>query len=211
MFGRFFVFAFVLVFPLGVAAQSGSGSNYEIFAGYSILKTNYEPETPNPPAPVITAFNGKQTMQGVHGSVTGYLNSGFGLTGELSMHFKNNSIADPLGGTIDTKIRVTNVLGGGQYKFNRGSEAAPFIRALAGVANTNSTLSLSRTNSSGTSSSTDLALAIGGGLDVAVSDHIDVRVFQVDYNPIFLRRGNELGFGKTRADNIRFSFGLVFK
>ena len=54
-------------------------------------------------------------------------------------------------------------------------------------------------------------MAIGGGVDVRVNDRIAVRVFQADYNPIFLSGGNELGFGNTRADNVRFSFGVVFK
>jgi len=54
-------------------------------------------------------------------------------------------------------------------------------------------------------------LAIGGGLDVRVSERVDLRVFQVDYNPIFLSSGNELGFGNSGADNVRFSFGVVFK
>ena len=44
-----------------------------------------------------------------------------------------------------------------------------------------------------------------------VSERVEVRVFQVDYNPIFLSSGNELGFGNKRADNVRFSFGVVIK
>jgi hypothetical protein len=31
------------------------------------------------------------------------------------------------------------------------------------------------------------------------------------YNPIFLSSGNELGFPKLRADNVRFSFGVVIR
>jgi opacity protein-like surface antigen len=139
--------------------------------------------------------------------------NGFGLTGDFSGHFKTHSVSDQLGGngTIDTHIRIFNILGGPQYKFRNNSRVAPFVRILAGVAHTRGRLDLAAFNVSDTASSTDFALAIGGGLDIRVNDRIDVRVFQADYNPIFLSAGNELGFGNARADNVRFSFGVVFK
>jgi hypothetical protein len=120
-------------------------------------------------------------------------------------------VPDQLGGTIDTKIRIFNLLGGPQYKFRNDSRVAPFVRVLAGVAQTRSTLEVSSFNSRDTANSTDFAMAIGGGVDVRLNDRIDLRVLQVDYNPIFLSSGNELGFGNTRADNVRFSFGVVFR
>ena len=193
------------------AAQSGDSPRVEFFAGYSVLRTRYEAEQPNPPMPVIVAFAGKQTLNGFNVSATGYLTGGFGLTGDFSGHFKTHSVPDPLGGNIETKIRVFNILGGPQYKFRNNSRVTPFVRALAGVAQTRARLEITSLNSSDTLSSTDFALAIGGGIDIRVNDRIDVRVFQADYNPIFLSDRNELGFGNTRADNVRFSFGVVFK
>ncbi len=44
-----------------------------------------------------------------------------------------------------------------------------------------------------------------------VSERVDFRVFQADYNPIFLSSRNDLGFGNKCADNVRFSFGVVIK
>jgi opacity protein-like surface antigen len=193
------------------AAQSDDNPRAEFFAGYSLLRTNYKAETPNPPMPVGVAFAGDQTLNGFNVSATGYLSNGFGITGDFSGHFKTNSLPDPLGGNIETRIRVFNILGGPQYKFRRNSQIVPFVRALAGVANTRARLSVPSLNSTDTASSTDFALALGGGVDVRLSGRIDLRVFQADYNPIFLSRGNELGFGNTRADNVRFSFGVVFK
>jgi hypothetical protein len=69
--------------------------------------------------------------------------------------------------------------------------------------------------------STDLALMMGGGLDVRVNDKFKVRVFQVDYAPIFLgdRAVTVLGAAGAlrtlelegqRQDHVRFSFGLIF-
>jgi opacity protein-like surface antigen len=187
-----------------VPAQSNKSSRAEFFAGYSVLRTKYEIEQTDSFDPVIVFFDGKQTAKGFNVSGTGYLSKGFGITGDFSGHFKTNRP-----GNIETKIRVFNVLGGPQYKFRNNSPVSPYVRALAGVAHTRARLAY--LNVTDTASSTDFALAIGGGLDVRISDRIDLRVFQADYNPIFLRRGNEFGFGRTRADNVRFSFGVVFK
>lgn len=194
------------------ATQSNPSPRAEVFGGYSVLKTKYETERrPGPPMPVIVFFSGLQTLNGFNASATGYLTRCFGLTGDFSAHFTTNSLADPLGGNIETKIRVFNILGGPQYKFRNHSRVMPFVRALAGVAHTRARLEVPSLNATETKSSTDFALAIGGGVDVRASDHVDLRIIQADYNPIFLSRGNDLGFGKTRADNVRFSFGVVFK
>ena len=192
-------------------AQSDRSSRAEFFAGYSVLRTKYKAEHTDPFEPVIVFFDGKQTLNGFNISATGYLTKGFGITGDFSGHFETKKLADPLGGNIETKIRVFNILGGPQYKFRNHTRLSPYVRALAGVARTSAKLIVPSLNVTETRSSTDLALAIGGGLDVRISDRIDLRVFQAEYNPIFLSRGNELGFGGTRADNIRFSFGVVFK
>ena len=59
--------------PLAVA-QSGDRSRFEFFAGYSVLRTNYEPEHPIPTEPVIVAFSGKQTLNGFNASANRILN-----------------------------------------------------------------------------------------------------------------------------------------
>jgi opacity protein-like surface antigen len=206
----FFGALFLCCVPLAVA-QSDDRSRIELFAGYSVLRTNYEAEQPNPPMPVIVAFPGKQTLNGFNVSATGYLTENFGFTGDFSGHFRTSRVADPLGGTISNQVRVFNLLGGPQYRFGSNSRVTPFVRAMAGIANTRSRLEVPSLNSRDTLSSTDFALALGGGVDVRVSEHVSLRVFQLDYNPTFLSSGNELGFGKKRADNVRFSFGVVFK
>jgi opacity protein-like surface antigen len=194
------------------AAQSDDAPRAEFFSGYSVLKTKYRVEIPpGPPSLSVVGFRGEQNLHGFNASATGYATRGFGFTGDFSAHFTTNRLPDPLGDDIRTRIRVFNVLGGPQYKFRNGGRALPFVRALAGVAHTRSTISVAGIDAASTTSSTDFALALGGGLDVSVSESFDLRVLQGDYNPVFLRRGNELGFGKSRADNVRFSFGVVFK
>jgi len=199
----------VLGYAPFAVAQSDS-SRAELFAGYSILRTDYKAKQTNPPMPVIVFFRGDQTLNGFNVSGTGYFSRRFGITGDFSGHFKTNSLADPLGGNIETRIRIFNVLGGPQYKFRNNSRATPFVHALAGITHTRARLSVASLRTSETRSSTDFALALGGGLDVRVSDRIALRVIQLDYSPVFLRSNNELGFSGT-ANNVRFSFGVVFR
>jgi len=209
----FFGFLLILCSVPLAAAQSDERSRFEFFAGYSVMRIKYEAKATDPrfQTPTLVAFNGKQTLNGFNVSATANLTKGFGLTGDFSGHFKTNRIADVLGGNISTHIRLLNLLGGPQYRFRGNSTVTPFVRALAGIADTRSRLEVAIHNTSDTDSSTDFALALGGGLDVRISERVDLRVFQVDYNAIFLSRGNELGFGHARADNVRFSFGVVFK
>ena len=68
---------------------------------------------------------------------------------------------------------------------------------------------------------TDLAGMVGGGLDVRVNDSLKVRLFQINYAPVFLghRSISVLGTAGAiqnlelegqRQDNVRFSFGVTF-
>ena len=208
-------FGFLLILccvPLAVA-QSDDRSRFEFFGGYSVMRIDYEPEPIDPrfQTPIIVAFDPKQTLHGFNASATINLTGGFGLTGDFSGHFKTRSVPDPLGGNITNRVRIYNLLGGPQYRFGGARRVTPFVRALAGVASTRSKLEAPSLNATDDLSSTDFALALGGGVDVRVSDRVVLRVFQVDYNPIFLSSINELGFGKVRADNVRFSFGVVIR
>lgn len=211
---RKLIFSALLLFCCAApaAAQSDDEARAEFFAGYSVLKTKYRVEVhPGPPALSVIGFSGEQTLHGFNASATGYVTRGLGFTGDFSGHFTTDRLPEPNGEDIRTRIRVYNLLGGPQYKFRNDSRALPFVRAMAGVAHTRSTIRVESINVASTTSSTDFALALGGGLDVRVSERFDLRVLQADYTPIFLSRGNELGFGKSRADNVRFSFGVVFK
>ncbi|HYP02082.1 MAG TPA: hypothetical protein VER76_17965 [Pyrinomonadaceae bacterium] len=83
--------------------------------------------------------------------------------------------------------------------------AVPFAHVLAGGALFRGFAS-SRTQAGNTfliDDAQSFALAVGGGLDVRAGKHFDIRVFQADYLPTF--------FGSTRQDNLRLSFGVVFK
>ncbi|MBA2705884.1 MAG: hypothetical protein H0U60_18765 [Blastocatellia bacterium] len=46
-------------------------------------------------------------------------------------------------------------------------------------------------------------MALGGGLDIQATKHVDLRAIQVDYLPVF-RKGH-------REDGLRFSAGVKIK
>ncbi len=82
----------------------------------------------------------------------------------------------------------------------------PFGHALAGVAHYRNKYENSTNNTDFTRFSfyeTGFAAAVGGGLDVRLTDRFDIRAIQADYNPI--RIGNQW------SNNFRFSVGVVFK
>ncbi len=117
-------------------------------------------------------------------------------------------------------------MGGPTLKARSGS-LEPFARVLAGGAHTRFEASTERAISGGTSrtsfdvSSTDFAMAVGGGLDWRLSDRVSLRLIQIDYAPVFLRDRSISLLGQSgavqtftlegqRQDNVRFSIGIVF-
>ena len=106
-----------------------------------------------------------------------------------------------------------NVLGGVQIKDNASDKRfKPFAHALVGLGHARSDVTnLTCTNTSdincdnfrGGAHVNGLAAAVGGGIDVKLSDKLDLRAIQVDWNPI---RAN----GST-ANNLRIGVGLVIK
>jgi opacity protein-like surface antigen len=203
---------------------------FEIFGGYSNLQAEGIPErslSPTDPTFNERLFNDRTGLHGFNIEGTGYFTPVFGLTGDFSFNKQDREFATTTGrGSLDT--RVINVLGGPTAKFNTNSRLEPFARALFGVANTkfeaeNTTvLTTGEVITRFETNATDFAMALGGGLDVRVTDRWLVRAFQFDYNPVFLRDRSIDVLSQSgaivpqtlegqRQDNLRFSFGVVFR
>ena len=214
------------------AAQTATTDDrrFEFFVGYSNLQAEGVPERNTTEGSFTDrVFGDSSGLHGVNLEATGYMTPRFGLTGDFSYNARDRSFTPAGGGTGDVDTRVFNVLGGPQVRFPNQTRAMPFLRALFGVANTRFNVSSSTQASTGgnvttsfTTNATDFAMALGGGLDVRVGDRVGLRVFQVDYNPVFLRDRsiNVLGgagaiqptrLESNRQDNIRLSFGVTFK
>jgi opacity protein-like surface antigen len=103
-----------------------------------------------------------------------------------------------------------NFLGGVQIKDNSSdARFKPFAHALIGAGHGRTKVS-SVTCPAGVDcsdlindSETGFAGAFGGGLDIKLSNRVDFRAIQVDYNPIKFDSGTQ--------NNVRFGVGFVFK
>ena len=88
----------------------------------------------------------------------------------------------------------TTYMGGVQFKDNskEGSTVKPFAHVLLG-GNRQSISSFSETG---------FTMAVGGGIDVKVSDRMSIRLIQADYQPVWV--------DGSSTNQTRFSFGVVF-
>lgn len=206
------VFAILALAAISVSAQDDI-SKAEFFGGYSFLNLDTGLDELD-----STAFNSRETMHGFNASITGNASKWVGLKFDYSRYSKSFTVPD-ISGTA--KVTTSEYLGGVQIKNNKedGPVAKPFAHILAGIAQQKFTatgffsdVELAAPSGSVTTlntSNNSFAMVFGGGLDVKVHKHVDIRVFQFDYNPIFFRGNTDLALSKHTQQNIRMAFGIV--
>lgn len=192
MLPMIFLIACCSSFSLG---QTTGDPKNEFFAGYSYHSADINTLTIDPH---------RTGQNGINLAYKRNLNRHVGLKLDTSAHFKRSS--QPISGGLFTSRRDQYYfLGGVEFKAPSNSRVTPFAQALVGA-------SLFRGFTTSTSpagnvftfdDATSFAMALGGGLDVRVNDRIAIRIIQADYAPTF--------FGSGRQDNIRLSFGVIFK
>jgi opacity protein-like surface antigen len=216
------VAALLLVLAPGALAQSDDYHKVEFFGGYSTMNFDNAAGNSNN-AEVNEVFGEKEGLRGFNTSLTANFNKYFGAKFDYSLHLREDNFSRPLGsGTIDTSLQ--NFLGGVQIKNNvkDGPRFKPFGHALIGVAvqkidvDSPQLPAVFGVNDFSVNE-TSLAFALGGGLDIRVTDRIDARLGQIDWN--IIRRGDQQIQGttpgrtiilpNTRQDNLRFSIGIV--
>ena len=98
-------------------------------------------------------------------------------------------------------LTLSNYLAGGRYSLRHFSRFTPFGQILLGAAHASGDLAPDQL---GIGSSTAFAMAAGGGLDLSLTHHVAVRLFQTDYLlTLFSNRVND------RQNIFRFSTGIV--
>src|SRR5262245_52090354 len=174
----------VLVFSISVFAQSDRKA--EFFVGYSNLQAQGFPDKNNVTGIFSSNFlNNRPTLHGFATEVNGLMSSNVGITGSFS--FNENSQSNTISSRTDSMTTdVMYFMGGPSLKVGNSSRFQPFVRMLAGGANTRFNVKSEQASPSGnlTSSfktnSTDFALGAGGGLDWRAGDKFKVRLFQID-------------------------------
>lgn len=139
----------------------------------------------------------------------------FGIKGDFSAHFNNESASGPLTActpvcttatqSFQLKTRVYNFLAGPEFKARNKTRFTPFAHVLAGVAHTSATFTTPGPtfNLLLKKSDNSFAMAIGGGLDIRASKRVSFRG-ALDYNPVFVHDSTS----GTR-DFLRLSLGVL--
>jgi opacity protein-like surface antigen len=219
---------------VSVALAQADEPKTEIFAGYSTIATqsritnkdidNIGGITPDQ-FRQITGFDlaGNDrfiSTSGFEASATRYFSKRVGLTGDFSGYY-HRELTGIAGTLFGTKTSIYTILGGPHVRFVNKSRVTPFIHALVGAARVRTSY---RENDSPNpltveDSSTRLAFALGGGLDLRVSKRVSIRLFQLDYSPILGKDRTltasdgtpiELN-GRAQEKNFRLSIGIVFR
>ncbi len=170
------VFMFLAALFLA-AAPAKAQSDYpssEIFGGYAYMSSD-------------TGFD-RENMHGWGVSFAGNVSEKWGFVAEFSgLYGETQFIA------TDLDHNVTTFMFGPRYS-GRSGAATGFAHVLVGGAR----IRIENT------SATKLALAVGGGVDVNVSDNIAIRAVQADYLPI-------RSFFDGWTHNLRLQTGVVIK
>ncbi|MBC7931257.1 MAG: porin family protein [Rubrivivax sp.] len=172
---RRLVFATAVILLLTVSASAQEETpKVEVFGGYSY---------------------GGSNAHGWNGSVAGNVNRWLGVVADFGGQYTR--IESP---ASSERIKTHSLLFGPRLSA-RTKHVTPFAHVLVGAAHNDA-----RAREEGFDfhfTDTSFAVAVGGGLDVRVSERVAVRAFQLDY----LRTNF---FGGTQ-NNGRISAGIVFR
>jgi len=216
-----------LVLMAGAAMAQDEVNKVEGFAGYSYMQLHRGLDAGEFDEDIGDFPSNRVGAHGFNGSVAynfgRYLGAKFDFTyHKHRQNFDAVPVVNPLGtGSFGYALdqQAVQYMGGVQIKDNSkdGPKFKPFAHFLAGAAS--QSIQLEQTGQDNEIvpfdvNATSFALKMGGGIDYRVHKNIDIRLIQVDYNPIF--RG-DTDFGPTIGNlqgvtqqNVIFTFGLVF-
>ena len=186
------LFAFVLGASLPAYAQSDY-PKFEVFGGYSHFSADINFDDPFDDD-ASGFFNQREGFHGGAFSLAGNLSRHFGVVADFSYHKKEIELPGP-----DIDFSTFAFLFGPRVTA-RGSRVEGFAHALVGGV---------RRKLEDFNSDTDLALGLGGGVDIKATDKFAVRLVQLDYLPF---RDRDLFTGdKEWRHNLRVSVGVTFR
>jgi len=206
---RFSLLAIVFVSSFS-AAFAQNEKKPEFFAGYSF--ETVDTGVTSTDLGTATSLDNRFKANGFNLSAADYFTKHFGVAADFSAHFDNRG--DSVGAdTTQSKFSLYNITAGPQFRFAGTGRLTPFVHVLAGVARRNLTETVTSTATSNSDNTTSFAMNIGGGLDYRLNHRFALRLFQFDYNPIFLRSRivDTITFPNQTLSGFRFSTGLVIK
>jgi len=161
----------------------------------------------------------KTNEYGGGGAFTCFINRYLGVTAEFQGYgtvsiqrtVVDGDLSGIPSGTYSSQSNNFTYLFGPQVKF-RAKRFAPFAELLLGGSNTNIYSHLKCTDCLTTSPTLDIpsqhpfTMALGGGLDLNVNNHVAIRVGQFDW--LLTRYSNPFTFANNQ-NNFRFQTGIV--
>jgi opacity protein-like surface antigen len=206
----------LVVLSFGIASPAQDTQRFEAFGGYSFSHNTF---------PIFT----KSNFNGWNSSSTVFVNRWLGLTADFSGAYGSQRVpvfCTP-NGCYDEKFSLSSYtyLFGPHFVYRR-SRYAPFTESLFGIHNPHLArgplepqlcqpiVGCTETGSTSTSYH-KFAMALGGGLDIALSHGISIRPVEVDYlllkEPAFrFENGNEVGY-TANNNTFRYSAGVTFR
>lgn len=139
-----------------------------------------------------------------------------GIKGEVSAVYNTEELPTGPSASPDTKIStvLTNYVAGIQIKDNsRETRVKPFVHALIGAGNESKKMTCSSQFCTPfNSSKSGLAAVIGGGIDIKLSNRIDLRAIQFDFNTMKVVTGipNPPVVTTGSSNKYRIGIGIVF-
>jgi len=187
-----------LIFGGAIFAQD----KVELTGDYSYYRFN----------PGLPSLWNSQNLNGGGGQATLFLNKWFGVAADLQGYGSFTQCVkpnNPLGATGCASASVFTYMFGPQVKYRAG-KFEPFAEVLLGGAHSNFYGNACSTvlGICGSSSPTNnaFAMAVGGGVDIALSTHIAIRLVDADFE--LTRFGNNFTGGNNSQSNFRFQTGV---
>lgn len=194
------VSAFCFVLSVGLAAWSQDFPRAEVAADYSYAR--FYP---------VSSGTQSLSLNGGGGALVVNITHDFGIKMDLQGYGSNTiTWTSPLYGTFKAQGNLFTYMFGPQFKF-RTPKFQPFAQVLLGGAHSNVYGNLTRACqstcvTSGSPAGDAFALALGGGIDIPIHQHIQFRPAEIDY--LMTRFTNQ--FNNSSQSNFRYSAGFNF-
>jgi opacity protein-like surface antigen len=193
---KIFMLAIMIACAAPLAFGQDDYNKYDVFIGYSHNRVDIGIADDDPDFDDIV--DEREGFHGVNLSAKGNVSRYVGLKADYAFHRKSFQFGGVGGFDVDANLHT--LVGGVEFKDNaKETRVKPFAHLMAGVGH--SRVEVEAVDL--TESNTGFSAVIGGGLDFRVSDRVDFRAVQFDYNPTRLD-------GETQH-NFRIGIGVVFR
>jgi opacity protein-like surface antigen len=192
----------VITLMLGAVTYAQDNPKAEITGDYSYFRAN----------PGLPSYFNSQNLNGGGAQATFYLNNWFGFAADLQGYGSYTQCTKP-GAPVSgcAQGNLFTYMFGPQIKYRAG-KFQPFAEVLLGGAHSN--FYANACNKQGicgnkSPSNNAFSMAIGGGVDIAVSSKFAIRLVDADYD--LTRFGNNFTGGNNSQSNFRFQTGVQFR